>query len=266
MDQSQKLTFVLAENEDGKFFVLPNDVLGQHLLRGQRWEPYYTRVLPFVLPQGSTAIDVGASIGYTSVVMAKTVGPSGNVFAFEPLQIVFEQLRNNINLNGLTNIYPSNLAIGHADEVTVSMVAVDYNEKDINTMNTCIGIGGDFVKMKTLDSFNFTDVSLLKIDVQGCEPYVLRGAASTIERNRPVLFLEIEEPQLVTQNSSSVELIMQVLALDYILVKIVEGFVCDHICVPREKRQMLPSIVQSVGLPTEIYVVKDGSLQQISAV
>ncbi len=258
------LRTIVVENEDGKFLVLENDVLGQHLLRGERWEPRYTRILPLLLPKGGTAVDVGACIGYTSVIMARAVGPLGKVISFEPLRLAFQQLCGTIALNGLTNVYPHNFALGHADGVTVSMVPVDYHEEGVNVMNSCVGTGGDLVVMRTLDSFELNNISVLKVDVQGCELYVVRGAEATIRRNRPYILIEIEEPQLRHQNSSSADLMVHLFTHDYILLRLIEGFSCDYICVPAEKRDVISSLVQAAGPSVELLELRDGVVTQVA--
>jgi FkbM family methyltransferase len=198
--------------------------------------------------------------------MAKAAGPSGHVIAFEPLNLVFNQMCENINLNGLTNVRPYNLALGHADNVTVSMVPVNYDEDDVNIMNTCVGVGGDLVQMRTLDSFELSNVSLLKIDVQGLEPFVLKGAESTIARNRPFILLEIEEPQLKAQNITPAQVIAQVLFDRYIMLRLLGKYLCDYVCVPKEKEFVIPAIVRAVGLNCEIIEMLDGRVVSKEAV
>jgi FkbM family methyltransferase len=243
----------IAENEDGKFIVLANDTLGKHLISGQRWEPYFTELVRAIVPEGTTVIDVGANIGYNAVILSKVTGDQGRVIAFEPLRIPFQQLCGNAVLNDLENIFPHNVVLGSVDNELVSMVPVDYHEEDINIMNACVGLGGEFVIMKTLDSYNLSNVSFLKIDVQGCELHVLMGSDATINKNRPVIFIEIEEPQLRNQNLSSQDVMMKILAMEYSLVYNQNLSLFDWVGVPSENTAMLNKVCAAMGSDHQVF-------------
>jgi FkbM family methyltransferase len=246
---------VLYENQDGRFYVLPNDVLGQHLARGERWEPHFTDLVSALLRPGDFVADVGANIGYNSVVMAKLVGPNGQVHAFEPLRITFQQMCGNFFLNRLSNVYAHHCALGPVNDVTVSMIKVDYTEPNVNLMNTCIGIGGELVQMRTLDSFPFASLALLKIDVQGAELVALRGAENTVKKHRPVLFIEIEEPQLKNLGTTSSEVMMQVFSMNYNLVWFGERAMFDWVAVPVEAADRLAQVVEIMGPESQVFRV-----------
>ncbi|HMO16921.1 MAG TPA: FkbM family methyltransferase [Oligoflexia bacterium] len=244
---------VLTENSDGKFIVIENDTLGQHLLRGELWEPHFKKIAETILCPGDTAIDVGANIGYNSVIMGKLTGDLGRVYAFEPLRITFQELCGNIIINGLDNVFTENVAIGHVDNVTISMVAVDYNEKDINIMNSCVGSGGDIVKMRTLDSYAFDKVKFLKVDVQGCELAVLKGSRETLSRCRPVVFIEIEEDQLKNQNTSSEAVMFELMSQGYDLLWNDQLSLFDWVGVPIENPEILELVKASMGESCQLF-------------
>lgn len=243
----------IIETVDGTFVVLPNDTLGQHLKRGERWEPHFTKIVQGLLNPGDTAVDIGANIGCNTISMAHAVGEKGRVFAFEPLRITFQQLCANIILNGFENVFTHQIAVGSGDNLLVSMVAVDYHTPDINIMNTCVGVGGDEVMMMTLDSFQLSGVTLLKIDVQGCELLVLQGSMKTIERNRPVIFIEIEEPQLRHANTSSEEVMMHLLKMNYNLIWLKGDSLCDWMAVPREREDVLTRVKSLIESEYEMF-------------
>ena len=243
----------LVETEDGKFLVFDNDTLGQHLKRGERWEPYFPNFVQRVVRPGDIAVDVGANIGYHSVILGRAVGDAGAVFAFEPLRITFQQLCGNAILNKLSNIYPFQCAVGHVDGVTISMVPIDYNEPDVNIMNACVGVGGDVVTMRTIDSLGFQKLSFLKIDVQGCELVVLKGADQTIERCKPIIFIEIEEQQLKHQNTSSQDVMIQILSKGYTLAWNPEVATHDWIGIPKDREDLLVEVKSVFGANCQIY-------------
>lgn len=237
----------IAENQDGKFIVIDNDTLGQHITRGERWEEHFTRWVAALVKPGDVAVDIGANIGYNAIILGRAVGDSGVVIAFEPLRITFQQLCGNVVLNGLTNVFPHHCAIGSADRVLVSMAPVDYNQPNINIMNSTIGIGGEYIEMRTLDSFALPRVDLVKIDIQGCELVALKGAVETLTRCRPLVIIEIEEPQLKHHNTSPVEVMSFLINLNYTLAWSASTSVVDWIAVPTENPTLLNRVRELLG-------------------
>lgn len=139
---------------------------------------------------GSTVLDVGAHIGALTVPMARLVGPQGRVYAFEPQKKVFRELVHNLKLNGLSNTIPLRMAVSSEPGV-VEMNAVTTQDGRVG-----IGSGRDEVEARTVDSFGFSNVSVIKIDVEGHETHVRWGARDTIDAFRPVIFLEIRRENL----------------------------------------------------------------------
>jgi len=90
------------------------------------------------------------------------------------------------------------------------------------------------VQQLTLDSLNLTKLNFIKMDIQGSELKCLRGAKNTILTNKPFMFMEIEEKQLVNFNTTSSELIEYTKSLGYKLYRIVvNSYVTDdHLCIP----------------------------------
>lgn len=129
-------------------------------------------------------LDIGANIG----VIAQALEKSGfKVEAFEPQPEVHALLKK--NFSGVTH----NIALGEAEGVTV-MPNLDYDAPNNFGGISCGTIsqqrGGIKIPVKTLDSFNFSNIGLMKIDVEGYEERVLRGAVDTIRRCKPILYLE----------------------------------------------------------------------------
>ncbi|MEI6559303.1 MAG: FkbM family methyltransferase [Rhodospirillaceae bacterium] len=150
-----------------------------------------------------TFIDVGANFGTFSLALAPRVGPAGRVHAFEPQRILFNMLAGTIALNSVTNVHCHHLAVGDR-EGEIEVPQFDYH-RPLNFGSVEFGPrqreplsqerGNDPARLETvglttLDRFAFPRVDLIKIDAEGMEHQVLSGAALTIERCRPVLFVE----------------------------------------------------------------------------
>lgn len=172
----------------GAFYVDDvKDVIKFQLSRSTPWELPIIRILETLVKPNTIAVDIGAHIGTHTVIMSRSVQPNGKILAFEPQKKLFRELTMNLRLNRCSNVTPLRYAIGDTNNQTVEMnPPVKGNEGA-----TSIGSGGDPVIMRTLDSFRLSNVSVMKIDVEGSEDGVLSGARDTILRNRPHIIIEI---------------------------------------------------------------------------
>lgn len=143
-----------------------------------------------VLKPGCTALDVGANIGAHTVLFGQKVGPQGAVIAFEPQRVIHELLSTNLMLNGLLNVIPRNAAAG-SSEGTLMVPPVNYG---VEGNYGCLGLGkytsGTPVAIEVIDHLDLPACHLIKIDVEGMELEVLKGAEATIRRHKPVLYVE----------------------------------------------------------------------------
>lgn len=172
----------------GRFFIDdPHDMIKQVIVAGYPWERHLIELFEAYVEPDSVVVEVGAHIGTHTVLLARLVGPWGRVYAFEPQRKTFRELYHNLALNGQTNAVPLRYAIGTGETRIIEMNPSTPG----NEGGTGIGAGGDRAELRSLDSFGFERVSLLKIDVEHYEDEVLAGAVETIRRNRPVILVEI---------------------------------------------------------------------------
>ena len=154
-----------------------------------------------ILKSGDVVVDVGANIGTHTVFFSQKVSPGGLVYAFEPQRITFEFLCANLALNGLLNVIPlQNGASDLPGEIVVPILnpAIAQNFAALKIEGHA---AGDFVKVQPLDTLGLKRCNLIKIDVEGMELKVLKGAEKTIRDCRPLLFVENNDrngdPELV---------------------------------------------------------------------
>ncbi len=175
----------------GRFYVDDNPALVKKtLLSGRPWEPYVIEELEKHLAPGDTVLDIGAHIGSLTVPMARLIGPEGTVYAFEPQRKIYRELVYNLELNEITNAVPLRFALSSMTGI------IEMNPAIAHDGQVRVGKGGDRVEARTIDSFGFWDVSLMKIDVEGHEVEVLLGAGKTIDAFTPVIIIEIWQPNL----------------------------------------------------------------------
>jgi len=170
----------------GRFYIDDNPALvKRELAAGRPWEPEAKAVMATHTVEGSTVLDIGAHIGSHAVTLAKLVGPHGAVYSFEPQVKIYRELVKNLELNGLENVIPLRFAVGAENGLVFMTPTGDFDGRMF------VGEGGDKVELRTIDSFGFKNVSLMKIDVEGFELEVLKGAEETIRTWHPAIIIEI---------------------------------------------------------------------------
>jgi FkbM family methyltransferase len=164
-------------------------------LRGQKKEQKSTERVCASLRPGMTFVDVGANIGYFTLLAASRVGPAGRVLSFEPTPRVCQRLRENIQLNNLSNVVTVQKAIAdQAGKARFFQSSEDPEENSLFRHET--GADPVDVDIATLDDelwkHNIREVDLLKIDAEGAELAVLKGARALLSApNRPAIVLEV---------------------------------------------------------------------------
>jgi len=143
-----------------------------------------------LLSPGEVFVDCGANMGIWSLTAAQRVGRSGQVFAFEPHPVTFEKLAANIRLNGCEDrITARQLALSEAPGTANFACQTDKHE--MSGLSDAAGPNVTQVRLSTLDAeLAGRAVAGIKIDVEGHELGVLRGAAGVLARCRPWVCVE----------------------------------------------------------------------------
>ena len=145
---------------------------------------------------GAVVMDVGANLGAHTVRFSQLAGESGRVIAFEPQRIVYQTLCANVALNSLLNVDCYQTGVGEREE---SMKVVDVDPRVSNNfggLSLNLPGPGEMVPVLRLDGFSgLPRLDLLKIDVEGMEGAVLRGAEKIVEKFKPVLYVENDRPE-----------------------------------------------------------------------
>jgi len=186
----------LKQCRHGAMMYLANDLIGRSLdLYGEFAEQEMQVFRTFVGP-GGVAVDVGANIGTHTLALAEMAGPTGRVYSFEPQRALFNLLCGNLALNRATNVRARHAAVGEAAGA-IETPPIDYGAAGAFNFGAvsladAAGYppGGETVELITLDSLALDRCDLLKIDVEGMERPVLAGAAETLRRTAPVIYLE----------------------------------------------------------------------------
>lgn len=142
-------------------------------------------------------IDVGANLGLYSLVASRLVGPSGRVLAIEPFKTTFARLERNVGLNGAINVTAVHAGISDQNETVTLTMHEDDSRISLHRAGTAADncADGESVEAYTLDrvlsDHGFERVDFIKVDVEGAEELVLRGAAQSLRQWRPMILFEI---------------------------------------------------------------------------
>ncbi len=177
-----------------KYGLIPARLYMSHLVRKhlRRGDPELW-LLPAVVPRNKIAIDIGANKGVYTHVLG---GLCRAVHAFEPNPKMFAILSRPGALPQNATAYRVALSdSGGRAELIVPKHKGYFSDQhpSLNPRKKSEGHGVVHVETQTLDSYGFTDVGFIKIDVEGFETAVVQGAAETIRRERPILLVEMEE-------------------------------------------------------------------------
>lgn len=174
----------------GTMLYLPHDVyVGRSLDQYGEYSEGEVAIFREWLRSGDIALDIGANIGIHTLPMAEIVGPIGFVHAFEPQRVIFHLLCANIALNEINHVKAHPAGVGAAPGIS-KVPPLDYGGEN-NFAGVPIGSAyGEDVPIVTIDSLSLPSLRFAKIDVEGMERDVLLGARATIERLRPVLYIE----------------------------------------------------------------------------
>jgi FkbM family methyltransferase len=198
------------------FFVKTDErEISPWIILGGTWETYIDNILSEYILPGMTIVDIGANIGYYTIKFGSQVGPDGIVHAFEPNPVALNYLRENVLLNGFQGrcvVHP--IAAGQesttsklyfTDEALGSGSLLEdggnYYRKDHESLSKSVSVHVEPIDaiLGQLDCAN-----LIKIDAEGYEPFILRGAAELVRRSKDCAFL-LEICSITWEKVSSIE-------------------------------------------------------------
>ena len=188
---------VLAKCHGNKMYVDARDVgVGQSILRRGSYEEFETELFKQIVESGMTVVDVGANIGYYTLIASRLVGSKGKVYAFEPEPKNFQLLTKNVEINHCRNVTCLQKAVSNRTGKRklfldgINLGAHSFAADNLVPGNPTGQTGILNVDTVTLDQFfHGKRIDLMKIDAQGAEGLVLDGAKDVLARNRKLKLL-----------------------------------------------------------------------------
>lgn len=193
-----------------------SDTIGASLYYSGTFEAKTERLIESTLKQGDVAIDVGANFGYHTFRLAQGVGTAGQVLAIEPMSEAWLRLRVNAGLNNFPQVRYLQAALSDVDEGHAAVAFKSHYDVDGSEHTQ-----PEVVRVTTLDSLvaeqGLQRVDFVKVDVDGYEGKVLRGAQETLKRWHPQILFEISPTAMATHGDEAVALLQLLAKLGYAL-------------------------------------------------
>jgi FkbM family methyltransferase len=172
-------------------------------LRSGEYEPHLTAVFERYCRPGMTVVDVGANLGYYSMLASRLVGASGRVVALEPNSENCRLLLSSLRMGGVTNVQLIPVAADTEAGWAYYSTHVGSNGGLIEDQDL-LKHPGTVVPTFRLDDIVEGPVGFLKMDVEGAEGRVVKGATRLIERDHPIITTELKDEMLRRVSGTSV--------------------------------------------------------------
>lgn len=195
-------------------------------IEGSR-EPDTSHALKILCKHGHVVLDIGANVGSHALPMASYVGDEGKVYAFEPVPWAMKRMKRNLELNNFRNMVLEPIALSDTNEE----VEMKFRASFKLGSNSGVGGGGKIddswwneceqvkVRMETLDSYvskhNITRIDLIKLDVDGFEGKVIRGALRTFRHLKPIIIMEVAPAWTEMRGDNMKDVLQDIAQLGY---------------------------------------------------
>lgn len=203
--------FNVVKSLHGNIIINLNDqYISTQIIYKKIWEQEEINLLKSLLENirkqngdGAVFLDCGANFGMFTVEIAKHMKNWGKVYSFEPQKQIYNAMCGTLALNNLLNVATENIALGsYIGKIKVPIfdysVKENYGGLELNKDVGSIRVDSrklenltmDEVTIRTLDSFKFERVDLIKIDVEGMELDILKGSSLILKNLKPIVFYE----------------------------------------------------------------------------
>ena len=163
------------------------------------YEPLKRKAIHALLKKGQTFVDVGSNKGDYTLIGAKIVGDSGKVLSFEPEPSNVFWLNKSIDLNGYRNIILFDITLSDFNGTSTLFLSDQSDWHSLLNLEGVCNKGNTVIKVRTLDGIldetNQAKVDMIKIDVEGAELQVIKGAKETLLNNESIIILLDVHPQ-----------------------------------------------------------------------
>ena len=192
----------IVEIEGRKMFTQNNDGLALSIFK--IYEPNQTKIVKKYVHEGDVVIDIGAHVGYYTLLMAQLVGKNGKVYSFEPDPVNFELLKKSVEINGFENVVLIQKAVSDTTE-KIKLFLGD-NDSAINRIyDAKLGDAKKSIDVEsiTIDEYfkeNDKLFNFIKIDSEGSEAKIINGMEKFLTKNRKLIMMTEFFPFLIKKS------------------------------------------------------------------
>jgi len=185
-------------------------ILARYLYIFKIYEPEETRILSQILQKNMTVVDLGANIGYYTIMFSKIVGSKGHVLAVEASPYNYHALLNNITQNNCENVTALNNAVTDCSkEIKLLISNKNYGESRIRSTVSTYN-SNKFTEEITVQGLTLDEIisryslkpDLIKIDIEGAEYSALQGMKNTLSKSDEVIIISEFNPSALRQYGS----------------------------------------------------------------
>jgi FkbM family methyltransferase len=177
---------------DGKLYLRDETDLWGFLQNGE-YEPEETELIKKLVKPSDVCIDIGANVGYFTVLMAKQCR---YVYAFEPEETNYELLKKNLEINQIKNVDIYDYAVTNADELKILYLCeASHGMHRLYPSKHCKV--GQIVKAMQFDSMFDSPVDFIKMDIEGSEYGALKGMKNLLTNNDITMVMEFHPPSII---------------------------------------------------------------------
>lgn len=186
--------------EGNKIYLDKKDTLGLSI--NGVYEEFETEIIKNTIKKGDVVIDLGANIGYYTVLFAKLVGPTGKVYAFEPDPSNFSILKKNITINKYKNVIPINKAVSDKNGILKLFLANSKKGAHSTLINYTNRKNHIDVETITLNKYfeNYSkQINFIKMDIEGAEFLALKGMSKILKKNDNLKLISEFSPFMINK-------------------------------------------------------------------
>jgi len=179
------------------------------------WEPFETELVKKEIKKGDVVLDLGANIGYYTLIFAKLVGEGGKVFAFEPEPDNFALLKKNVEINGYQNVILVRKAVSNKTG-KFKLYLSDDNKGGHSMYPLSPQDGSQSIEIEAIrldDYFENYDgkIDFIKMDIEGAEEKAIQGMSSLLKKNKNVKIVSEFNPPTLKQGGIEPEEYLELL-------------------------------------------------------
>jgi FkbM family methyltransferase len=210
------------------------------------WEPMISDWIAGHVRPGDIVVDVGANVGYHTLLAASLVGPAGSVVSFEPEPSIVDHLRRNVAANGFSNVTIVPKAVGGEPGATTIFRSSSANSGESSTIDRWNGAGAAGIEVERvrigdeIAESRWSRIRLVKIDAEGDELAVLTGAAPVLEAmpGGSAVVIEISPVYLAERGISGEQVVACLAALGF------TGYAIENDYDPRKHMLVRPPLLE----------------------